>query len=41
VLSTEFSAEKKARARDAGATGWITKLFDADKIGTAIRRVCP
>lgn len=24
VLSTEFSAEKKARAREAGATGWIT-----------------
>ena len=41
VLSTEFSDDKKARAREAGATGWITKPFDATKLGTAIRRVCP
>ncbi len=41
VLSTEFSDEKKGRARDAGATGWITKPFDAEKLGAAIRRVCP
>jgi two-component system, chemotaxis family, chemotaxis protein CheY len=41
VLSTEFSEEKKARARNAGATGWITKPFDAEKLGAAIRRVCP
>ncbi len=41
VLSTEFSDEKKTRAREAGATGWITKPFDADRLGAAIRRVCP
>jgi two-component system chemotaxis response regulator CheY len=41
VLSTEFSDDKKARARAAGATGWITKPFNADKLGAAIRRVCP
>ena len=41
VLSTEFSDEKKARARAAGATGWITKPFDPEKLGAAIRRVCP
>ena len=41
VLSTEFSDEKRSRAREAGATGWITKPFDADKLGAAIRRVCP
>lgn len=41
VLSTEFSDEKKARAREAGATGWITKPFEAAKLGAAIRRVCP
>ncbi|MBP6030885.1 MAG: response regulator [Sphingobium sp.] len=40
VLSTEFSEEKKSRARTAGATGWITKPFDAEKLGAAIRRVC-
>lgn len=41
VLSTEFSDDKKARAREAGATGWITKPFDATKLTAAIRRVCP
>lgn len=41
VLSTEFSDDKKARARQAGATGWITKPFDAEKLAAAIRRVCP
>ena len=41
VLSTEFTDDKKARAREAGATGWITKPFDADKLAAAIRRVCP
>lgn len=41
VLSTEFSDEKKARARSAGATGWITKPFEAAKLEAAIRRVCP
>lgn len=41
VLSTEFSEEKKTRARESGATGWITKPFDAERLGAAIRRVCP
>lgn len=41
VLSTEFGDDKKARAREAGATGWITKPFDSDKLAAAIRRVCP
>ncbi len=41
VLSTEFSDDKKARARNAGATAWLTKPFDAEKLGAAIRRVCP
>lgn len=41
VLSTEFSDEKKERARRAGATGWITKPFEPAKLGAAIRRVCP
>lgn len=39
VLSTESSDEKKARARAAGATGWIVKPFDAEKLATAVRRV--
>ncbi len=39
VLTTEFSPEKKQRARNAGATGWIVKPFDSEKLITAIRRV--
>ena len=41
VLSTEFAEDKKTRARSAGATGWITKPFDAERLASAIRRVCP
>lgn len=39
VLTTESSDEKKARARAAGATGWIVKPFDPEKLAAAIRRV--
>ena len=39
VLSTESSTEKKLRARDAGATGWIVKPFSPAKLVDAIRRV--
>jgi two-component system chemotaxis response regulator CheY len=39
VLSTESSDEKKSRARNAGATGWIVKPFDPEKLATAVRRV--
>ena len=41
VLSTESSAEKKQRARAAGATGWIVKPFDPSKLVEAVRRVSP
>ncbi|HEY6870379.1 MAG TPA: response regulator [Novosphingobium sp.] len=39
VLTTESSDEKKLRARAAGATGWIVKPFDPDKLVAAVRRV--
>jgi two-component system chemotaxis response regulator CheY len=39
VLTTESDAAKKARARQAGATGWIVKPFDPTKLVEAIRRV--
>jgi len=39
VLTTESSDEKKARAREAGATGWIVKPFDTEKLVAAVRRV--
>lgn len=39
VLTTESDAAKKARARSAGATGWVVKPFDPVKLIDAIRRV--
>ncbi|MCQ0990212.1 response regulator [Jiella marina] len=39
VLTTESDAEKKQRARLAGATGWIVKPFDPRKLVDAINRV--
>lgn len=39
VLTTESAAELKARARDAGATGWIVKPFHEDKLVAALERV--
>ncbi|WP_298914988.1 response regulator [uncultured Algimonas sp.] len=39
VLTTESSTELKTRARDAGATGWIVKPFDRDRLVGAINRV--
>jgi two-component system chemotaxis response regulator CheY len=39
VLSTESGEDKKARARDAGASGWIVKPFNGDTLLRAIRRV--
>lgn len=39
VLSTESAGELKDRARRLGATGWIVKPFDADKLVAAVRRV--
>ncbi len=39
VLTTESDAEKKNRARNAGATGWIVKPFDPVRLVDAVRRV--
>ena len=39
VLTTESDADKKARAREAGATGWIVKPFNPTKLVDAVRRV--
>ena len=39
VRTTESDAEKKNRAREAGATGWIVKPFDPSKLIAAIERV--
>jgi two-component system chemotaxis response regulator CheY len=39
VLTTESDPQKKDRARQAGATGWIVKPFNPTKLVDAIRRV--
>ncbi|MGB4828175.1 MAG: response regulator [Paracoccaceae bacterium] len=39
VLTTESAAEMKARARTAGATGWIVKPFEDTAIVSVVRRV--
>ena len=39
VLTTESSDDLKARARDAGATGWIVKPFAQEKLIAALRKV--
>ncbi len=39
VLTTESAPEKKEMARSAGATGWIVKPFDAEKLIKVVRRV--
>jgi two-component system chemotaxis response regulator CheY len=39
VLTTNTDPELKNTARRAGATGWIVKPFDPQKLAEAIRRV--
>jgi two-component system, chemotaxis family, chemotaxis protein CheY len=39
VLTTESEPDRKARAKEAGATGWIVKPFNPDKLLDALRRV--
>ncbi len=39
VLTTENAPELKARARAAGATGWIVKPFDPPKLIKALQMV--
>lgn len=39
VLTTESAAELKMRARNAGATGWIVKPFDPQKLVKTVNMV--
>ncbi len=39
VLTTESAPELKMRARDAGASGWIVKPFDPEKLVRALHMV--
>ena len=39
VLTTESEPDRKERAKAAGATGWIVKPFNPEKLLDALRRV--
>jgi len=40
VLSTEGDADKRSLARAAGATGWMVKPFDPERLVETVRQVC-
>ena len=39
LLTTESDAEKKAQAKAAGATGWITKPFQPEQLLSVTKKV--
>ncbi len=41
VLTTESDTDKKNLAREAGATGWMVKPFDPDRLVATVRKVAP
>jgi two-component system chemotaxis response regulator CheY len=41
MLTTEADGTKKAEGKAAGATGWIVKPFNPEKLLQVVQRVCP
>ena len=41
VLTTEADGAKKTEGREAGATGWIVKPFNPEKLLQVVQKVCP
>lgn len=41
MLTTEQGDDKKNQGRSVGATGWLVKPFDPDKLIQVIAKVCP
>ncbi len=39
MLTTESDPGKKAEGKDAGATGWINKPFDAEKLVAVTKKL--
>lgn len=40
MMTTEASPEMKAKGKEGGATGWIVKPFDPEKLPSIIHKVC-
>lgn len=40
MLTTEMDETKKAEGKQAGATGWIVKPFQPDKLVAVVNKVC-
>lgn len=40
MLTTESDDRKKQEGRSAGATGWIVKPFNPDKLISVVQKVC-
>jgi len=41
VLTTEAEGSKRTIARDLGATGWLVKPFDPERLIETVHKVCP
>lgn len=41
MLTTESSDARKAEGKSAGATGWLVKPFDPEKLIDVVKRVSP
>lgn len=41
VLTTESETSRKEEGRSAGATGWMVKPFDPDRLLQVVRRLAP
>jgi two-component system chemotaxis response regulator CheY len=41
MLTTETQASKKEQGKAAGATGWIVKPFDPEKLLQTVAKVLP
>ena len=41
MLTTEADAAKKEEGKSAGATGWIVKPFQPEKLVSVVTKVCP
>ncbi|KLN59928.1 Fis family transcriptional regulator [Kiloniella spongiae] len=41
VLTTESDGNKKNEGRSVGATGWIVKPFNPEKLLQVVNKVCP